>query len=175
MTPKCTAPRQAKQSGKRCTSLCSQLKTLTLIDLGTLRSSLKVTFSSLKQKLDHEALRKIIIISKSIIIIFFKLSFPPLACLHFWISRKLLQEFKSSERDNPHSGINCNQSELMAWEVVPCQRGEKGMIALLNITLPHGQMDGRYKKDGWKDGYFPPRRLSCNHPNGLLWVSPTHS
>lgn len=46
------------------------------------------------------------------------------------------------------------------------------MIALLTTTLPHGQMDGRYKKDGWRDGYFPPKRLSCTRPTGLFGCHP---
>lgn len=37
---------------------------------------------------------------------FLKHSSSPLMCLHFWICRKLLQEFKASECGNPHSGIN---------------------------------------------------------------------
>lgn len=37
----------------------------------------------------------------------------------------------------------------MGSEVVPCQGRQKGMIASLATMLPHGWMDGRYKKDGW--------------------------
>lgn len=61
------------------------------------------------------------------------------------------------------AGRAANQSELIGSEVVPHRRGEKGMIALLAATLPHGQMERRYKKDGWRDGYFPPRL----HPSNL--------
>lgn len=68
------------------------------------------------------------------------------------------------------AGRAANQSELIGSEVVPRQRGEKGMIALLAATLPHGQMERRYKKRWMEGRIFPAQAAPIQL--GLFWVSP---
>lgn len=54
--------------------------------------------------------------------------------------------------------------------MVPCGH----VCFLLTTTCVSTCMDWD-KKDGWKDGYFPPWWPSCTHPKRLLCVSPSHS
>lgn len=70
------------------------------------------------------------------------------------------------------AGQTTNQSELMGSEVAPCQRGEKGMIALLNTTLPHGWREGIKKMDEKMDIPRPGGSAAPVQP-ASLGVTPT--
>lgn len=91
----------------------------------------------------------------------------PLMCLHFWICGKLLQELKAAERGYPPSGINHRPIRADGFRSGSLSARGEGHDCFARHHAATW-MDGRYKKDG----YSPPRRLSCTRPNGLFGCHP---